>query len=187
MSNYYYLMTSLPMLKFSDSDVMSYDNFLSLCQGNVSEKDFKWLEKIKLNEASGTNFLNQWAFFYNQLSEELTTQRSKKLGKEKLQNGLEGSRETRIVNIVNQAVTKALGEGNELEVNNPLEAELNLLEFMYKEIDEMVGLHTFDKMALAGYVIKLQLLNRKVQFSAMDGAAEYKRLFSNMQSVIYNN
>lgn len=187
MSNYYYLMTSLPMLKFSDSDVMSYDNFLSLCKGNVTQKDYQWLEKIKLNEASGSKFLNQWAFFYNQLSEELTLQRSKKLGKEKPQEDFQGSRENRIVNIVNQAVTKALGEKTELEVNNPLEAELSLLEFMYKEIDEMVGLHTFDKIALAGYVIKLQLLNRKIQFSAMDGAAEYKRLFSNMQSVIYNN
>jgi len=180
-------MTSLPMLQFSDSDVMSYDKFLSLCQSNVSEKDFEWLKKIKLDEASGTKFLKQWAFFYNQLSEELTLQRSKKLGKEKPKDDFESSRENRIVNVVNQAVTKALGEGTELEVNNPLEAELNLLEFMYKEIDQMIGLHTFDKMALAGYVIKLQLLNRKIQFSAMDGSAEYKRLFSNMQSVIYNN
>ena len=187
MSNYYYLMTSLPMLKFSDSDVMSYDNFLSLCKGNVTKKDYQWLEKFKLNETSGSKFLNQWASFYNQLSEELTIQRSKKLGKERPQDDCQSSRENRIVNIVNQAVTKALGEKTELEVNNPLEAELSLLEFMYNEIDEMVGLHTFDEIALAGYVIKLQLLNRKIKFSAMDGAAEYKRLFSNMQSVIYNN
>jgi len=176
-------MASLPMLKFSDNDVISYPEFLELCEGNISDKEFKWLKNIKLDEPGEGPLLKEWSDFYNQLLDELAIQRGKKLGRDIQANG---SGDSKIISKVTNAVTQALGDGEKLKVNNPLGAEISLLSFMYDELDQMISLHTFDNIALAGYSIKLQLLNRKKMFSALEGQAEYKRLFSNMQSVIYN-
>jgi hypothetical protein len=107
---------------------------------------------------------------------ELNDQRSKKLGLSSPKYHNDGEKEGRIGEAVRQAISN----------ENALDAELSLLSLKWKYLDEIAALHYFDVEALLSYAVKLQLLKRKSLFTKEEGNAEFKRLFSNLQSEIAN-
>ena len=53
MASYYYLISSLPTLD-SDGDMpMTYEEFLTCCQGNVSEETYQRLATLTLSSSEG--------------------------------------------------------------------------------------------------------------------------------------
>ena len=44
MASYYYLIASLPELGTTGDMPITYSEFLSCCQSNVSEKDYEWIK-----------------------------------------------------------------------------------------------------------------------------------------------
>jgi len=172
MASYYYLIASLPELRADGDMPITYSEFLSCCQSNVSESDYRILEDLTLSSEEGP-LISEWAKFYGMLTKELNYQRSMNLGKSYSsaydKDGL-----------IAQVVAAALS------AKNPLEAERVLLEYEFENLDSLIGLHMFDDYVLFGYAIKLKLLERLNCFEHDKGQAEFKSLFDGIQERVYS-
>ena len=172
MASYYYLIASLPELRADGDMPITYDEFLSCCQSNVSDSDYQILEDLTLSSEEGP-LISEWAKFYGTLTRELNYQRSMNLGKS-YSSAFDKDGQTSSV------VAAALS------AKNPLEAERLLLEYEFENLDSLVGLHMFDDYVLFGYAIKLKLLERQNCFEQSKGKAEFKSLFDGIQQRVYS-
>ena len=172
MASYYYLIASLPELRTDGDMPITYEDFLTLCQGNVSESDFELLKNLTLNSKEGP-LVTEWAKFYEMLTKELNYQRSMNLGKT-YSSAYDKD------GIIAQAASSALS------AKNPLEAEKILLEYEFENLDSLVGLHMFDAHVLFGYAIKLKLMERLTSFEQDKGKAEFQTLFDGIQQRVYS-
>ena len=172
MASYYYLIASLPELRADGDMPLTYDEFQSCCQSNVSEEKYQMLKDLTLDSTEGP-LVDEWSRFYGMLMKELNYQRSMNLGKSYSsaydKDGL-----------IAQAAAAALS------AKNPLEAEKVLLEYEFENLDSIVGLHMFDDYVLFGYAIKLKLLERLNCFEQTKGKAEFQSLFDGIQQRVYS-
>ena len=172
MASYYYLISSLPDLRTDGDMPMTYDEFLDMCQSNVSESKYELLKNLTLSSEEGP-LLKEWSAFYKKLMGELNYQRSVSLGRPYLTSYDKDS-------VIAQVAGAAMA------AKNPLEAEKILLECEFDNLDSLVGLHTFDDRYLFGYAIKLKLLERQSCFVQSKGQKEFKRLFDQVQQRVYS-
>jgi hypothetical protein len=172
MASYYYLIASLPELRADGDMPLTYDEFLSCCQSNVSDAQYQLLEDLTLSSTEGP-LVDEWAKFYGMLTKELNYQRSMNLGKSYSSSY---EKDGFISSVVNSA----------LSAKNPLEAEKLLLEYEFENLDSLVGLHMFDDYVLFGYAIKLKLLERLNSFEQSKGKAEFRTLFEGIQQRVYS-
>jgi len=173
-ASYYYLVATLPMLRYDGALPFDTDSFLDICKNKVSNADYQTLSDALMGKSSSHLFLKKWQKFSLMVQNELNEQRSRKLGISSTKYRNEGEKEYRI----SEAVRHALSN------ENVLDAEISLLVLKWKFLDELSALHVFDLEGLLSYAIKLQLLQRKSLFTCEGGNAEFKRLFSNIQSEI---
>ena len=171
MASYYYLISSLPDLRTDGDMPFTYEEFLGMCQSNVSESKYEFLSNLTLSSDEGP-LLKDWAVFYNNLMSELNYQRSMSLGRAYLKSYDKDSVLTQVI-------------GTVLAAKNPLEAEKILLDYEFENLDSLVGLHTFDDVYLFGYAVKLKLLERQNCFVQEKGKKEFKRLFDQVQQRVY--
>ena len=172
MASYYYLISSLPDLRTDGDMPMTYDEFLDMCQSNVSESKYELLKNLTLSSEEGP-LLKEWSAFYKNLMGELNYQRSVSLGRPYL-------------TFYDKDSVIAQVAGAAMAAKNPLEAEKILLECEFDNLDSLVGLHTFDDRYLFGYAIKLKLLERQSCFVQSKGQKEFKRLFDQVQQRVYS-
>ena len=167
MASYYYLVSSLPTLTTDGELPLTYETFLTYCQGNVSESKFKLLKELTLDSKEGP-LVDEWAVFYGNLMKELNHQRSMRLGKP---YSAAFDKEPASAQVVAAAIA----------AKNPLEAEKILLDYEFDYLDTLTGLHTFDDYVLFGYAIKLKLLERQNCFEHEKGQKEFTHLFTEVQ------
>jgi len=172
MASYYYLIASLPELRADGDMPITYSEFLSCCQSNVSDSNYQLLKDLTLSSTEGP-LISEWAAFYGMLTKELNYQRSMNLGKS---YSSVYDKDGQIAQVVAAA----------LSAKNPLEAEKVLLEYEFENLDSLVGLHMFDDYVLFGYAIKLKLLERQSCFEQDKGKAEFKSLFDGIQQRVYS-
>ena len=172
MASYYYLISSLPDLRTDGDMPMTYEEFLDMCQSNVSESKYELLKNLTLSSEEGP-LLKEWSAFYKNLMGELNYQRSVSLGRPYLTSY---DKDSEIAQVA----------GTAMAAKNPLEAEKILLECEFDNLDSLVGLHTFDDRYLFGYAIKLKLLERQSCFVQSKGQKEFKRLFDQVQQRVYS-
>ena len=172
MASYYYLIASLPELRADGDMPITYSEFLSCCQSNVSEEKYQLLKDLTLDSTEGP-LVDEWSRFYGMLTKELNYQRSMNLGRS-YSSAYDKD------GIIAQAVAAALS------AKNPLEAEKVLLEYEFENLDSLVGLHMFDDYVLFGYAIKLKLLERLNCFEQTKGKAEFQSLFDGIQRRVYS-
>ena len=172
MASYYYLIASLPELSADGDMPITYSEFLSCCQSNVSDSDYELLKDLTLSSTEGP-LVKEWSEFYGMLSRELNYQRSMNLGKS-YSSAYDKD------GFISQVV------GSALAAKNPLEAERILLEYEFENLDSLVGLHMFDDYVLFGYAIKLKLLERLNSFEQTKGKAEFQSLFDGIQQRVYS-
>ena len=156
MASYYYLISSLPMLRTQGEPPMDYAAFLAMCRSAVSAGVYRTLEELTVDSDKGP-LLSEWAGFYRALSRELPC-------------AVPSDRDAGIVQTVTAAVN----------AENPLEGERLLLDLEFRRLDGMIGLHNFDDHALYGYAMKLQLLERQRTFRYESGKRAFDGL---MQSI----
>ena len=75
MASYYYLISSLPMLRAGDAPPLDYAAFLDQCRGAVSDRVYRSLEELTVRSEDG-GFVSRWAAFYRVLQGELTRSRA---------------------------------------------------------------------------------------------------------------
>ena len=172
MASYYYLIASLPELSADGDMPITYSEFLSCCQSNVSDSDYELLKDLTLSSTEGP-LVKEWSEFYGMLSKELNYQRSMNLGKS---YSSAYDKDGFIAQVV----------GSALAAKNPLEAERILLEYEFENLDSLVGLHMFDDYVLFGCAIKLKLLERLNSFEQTKGKAEFRSLFDGIQQRVYS-
>ena len=107
MASYYYLISSLPMLRTQGEPPMDYAAFLAMCRSAVSAGVYRTLEELTVDSDKGP-LLSEWAGFYKALCRELTYQRNVKLGRP---CAVPSDRDAGIV----QTVTAAVNAENPLE------------------------------------------------------------------------
>lgn len=167
---YYYLISSLPMLK-SDGDMpLSYNQFLEICRDALGDAKYEMLKDLTLASSDGP-LVSGWAQFYGALKEELSYQRNLRLGRKAV---VPSYREDSVVNAVSAAMNH----------KNPLTAEQMLLSLEFEKLDELVGTHYFDDWALFGYALKLKLLERRGSFDFEKGKAELGRQVEKLEQEI---
>ena len=172
MASYYYLMASLPELKADGDMPLTYEEFLTCCEANVTDSEFQMLKDLTLTSTQGP-LVKEWSDFYGALRNELNYQRSMNLGKS-YSSAYEKD------GAAAQMVAAALS------AKNPLEAERLLLGYEFDNLDLMTGAHMFDAYAVFGYAIKLKLLERLNCFEQDKGKAEFKSLFDGIQQRVYS-
>ena len=167
---YYYLISSLPMLK-SDGDMpFSYEQFLQTCRGALNDAMYTILENLTLSSNEGP-CASEWGKFYTIFKDELTFQRNIRLGN-KVQPP--SNREESITKTISAAMNH----------KNPLVAEEMLLALQFEKLDALIGLHYFDEYALIGYALKLKLLERKTVFNKQVGKAEFSNIVGKLEQQI---
>lgn len=176
---YYYLVSSLPLLRHDGELPMSHEAFLTLCREQLSEHDCKLIEAASLNalekiQVSKNRFLHSWLSFRDQVLGELTEQRARKLELPLDRYRNTENKETRIIDMVRSAVNAP----------DPLQGELLLMQLYWNYLEELSGLDIFVIETLMAYAIKLQILERKNRFTREEGNGEFDRLFSNLQFTI---
>jgi len=166
MASYYYLISSLP-----EEMPITYDEFIAMCEDNVSDKTLERLKNLTLDSTEGP-LLKKWSGFYTGLFRELNAQRSAALGKS-YQAEYEKNPES--TQIAQAAIT----------AKNPLEAEKLLLVRQFEALDYYTGGHFFDDVCLFGYAIKLKLLERQSCFVKEKGEAVSSIMY-NIAFITYN-
>ena len=170
MASYFYLIPSLPTLDADAEMPISYGEFLKNCKSVVSEETYALLEDLTLASDEGP-LMKEWGAFYSTLRNELSYQRSQRLG-----------RPYNKVYDKDPACAEAVSSA--MNAKDPLTAEKILLDYEFRKIDDLVGLHIFDDYVLFGYAVKLKLMERLGRFSAEEGRKEFTGILGQLQTQI---
>ncbi len=165
-----------------DADVpITYTQFLDSCRNFVSVEDMDVLMSIDKNARYTGSvdhpFLTRYNSFTDDLTEELQRIRSSR-GKGRT-DGDESRSGTMLHNQTVLATVKRA-----VEQENPLEAEKSIMNMLWNEIEYLKDGHSYDEVSIYAYALELRILERKAVFVPIEGNAEFKRLFTNLQSSI---
>ena len=179
MGNYYYLIPTLPSLRPDMEEYMSLEDFLSLCRGHLSGKDYEILSHATLtgsDDVKGNAFMKEFSRFRSMVDSALIAERAAKLGLRDSCYENRGDRESRIQEAVRKAVRQA----------DPLTGEKLILNLYWEFLENNLGLgHYFDLTFLISYALRLQILSRLSGFTLDKGNAEFAKLFGQLKEEIF--
>lgn len=163
---YYYIMSSLPFLRFDADPPLSYSQLTELCTPWLGEKDLSQFQSARLdienikfeNVSKGT--LQRWVLFENSLRNELVILRAQR-------TGIPSEGHIRKDMPWDPSVVRI--ERDALKDMSPLEAEVALLEIRWEFISDMETGHYFDLDALIIYALRIQILERLKRFDMAKG------------------
>ncbi|MBW1997658.1 MAG: DUF2764 family protein [Deltaproteobacteria bacterium] len=174
MAEYYYVLSSMPYLKFPESPLLSHEEFVESCALWVSSEEYGQLRLGLLDidrippDVVSNAFLRRWVSFENTLRNELVKWRAKNLGlvEEKYIRERPGL-ELGVIEEVHDA----------LQAGSPYEKEIALLEIRWDFLSHMETGHYFDLTALIIYGLKLQILERIEGFNDEKGREILEKIF----------
>ncbi len=170
---YYYLVASLPVLRFGSKPPLSLEDFLCECQKHLSFNDLQMIRNVvsfpKVSKKSVDPILKFWIRFNHNLRNELTWVRAMELNKEPARY-IRGERENipQLVDLAAQAVKAA----------DPLEAQKLLDLGRWNYLEELIQDHYFDLECLIVYALKLKILERYQTIDQVKGKevlSEYQK------------
>lgn len=188
MAVYYYILSSLPMLQFSQKLPLSYADFLASYSESVSEADRRCLQSLERNfrftldpdDGEGHLITRQWNEFVHDVTSELAHLRIIKARKESEHHQHEDK------DIYSMVLSGEVVDGvrTVFSMDDPLSSEMALLKLYWDKADSLRGSHAFDSTSLLVYAIQLRILERKELFDPLEGNQEFKRLFHDIQTTI---
>ncbi len=174
MARYYYYASTLPRLTLDSPLPYTVEAFMLRAQEMVSKRDYNLLEDALHARATDNAFLITWGDFQRMLSAELARQRSKRV---------DFTYDTSdLVEEVPAYLAEAVYAA--MRTEDPLEAELQLLQLEWKALEEFLGFATFSIEAICAHLLQLQLKERRTRFDAEAGNTEFARLFTDLQAEI---
>lgn len=179
MASYYYLIASLPLLRPDEAPPMTSEAFLDTCRQSLGQSDLELVQSVSLEVSKdGLRhrhiFLRQWNAVLEKVRKEMHGQRSRRLNIEASASSQVGDKDPWVAEMVRSV----------MQAENPLQAELQLLQYYWHRVDELSTGHVFDVDFLIAYHVKLKLMARRSLFTPIEGNSEFKRLFSNLQTII---
>jgi len=171
MSNYYYLIASLPMLHFGAKPPFSFEHFLRQCVDLIPEKDRAVLalcgRDTFLEEKTDLLLLKEWMEFETALRNELVKIRA---ARRKIEPARylrrEGYSESELYHIAM----------NSHRIPSLMDGEKFLDQERWRKLDELSFGHYFDLEALVVYALKLRILVRWDTIAGADKQQELERV-----------
>ena len=180
-NQYYYTVSSLPMLMWDSDKFMTESEFLYACESTVAEKDFETLKAallIPVQGAAVTNpVLKSWYDWENALRSELVKLRAAKKGTDAEKYISDNPGEAGVVEIAREAFNQ----------NSPLDGEKILDQARWDYLDMLEAGHMFDIGKLIIYYLKLQLLNRRAVLNKDKGQQEYEKIYADILAAARKN
>ena len=155
---YYYLVASLPYLKFADQPAITKKIFLEECEKWLSPKEVEAI--LSLEDVHGTGesaflALREWKEFDLSFRQGLLSYR------EERQKGND---------------KKGFVSGNALEAGNPLEMEMNFEKARWDFLENLQVGHYFDIQKIMIYFLQLGILVRLAKFDKDKGEAYFHEI-----------
>jgi len=172
LTQYYYLVSSLPMLLFDALPPFTSQKWLEMCHEHVSPDDYQLLSRIGFNNLTIQNndhpVWQAFASWETALRNELVLQRAQR------QNVHPDPflREAPFYTSVTDTVKDAFAAGS------PLAVEVALDRSRWHFIDELENGTQFDLGRLIAYRLKLLLLERKNRFRPEPGLASFNQHYT---------
>jgi hypothetical protein len=166
---YYYILSSLPMLRKDGPPPITSDYFLYSCAQMIPEKTVKQLSSLKLLPVKETSFGRsssavKWYQWETDMRSRLAKFRAVSLGRELKHHGNDTSDIDRSIEEI-------------FSVPNPAEREKMLDNLRWKALEDLEFGHNFDFDSLCIYKIKLMLLEKWV-------GKDQKKGFENLDAIL---
>ena len=159
MDKYYYLTSSLPLLKFPEKPYVTVEEFIAEAEKWLIVKDFTILSKIDINnfipDEKDSSIVRIYKDFEYSTRAELASFR---IAKKK-------NTEYKIRKDLSQIIQQDY---------NPLEIETRLLQLRWDFLEEQEVSHFFDLHFLIIYYLKLQILKRLFSFDKERGREKFQ-------------
>ncbi len=173
MSNYYYIVASLPMLIFNRDAGITVDEFLSICKSGLSEVDYLSIEELTKSEPCVdrvTPLARKFLIWNYNLMNSLAVLRA---ADKKVDSNVY-LRDVELVTGVSDIVDSAM------KIDSPLEAEIFLDNQRWSFIDTIKVGHMFDMDALSAYYFQLAISERVSNFDVEKGVLKYREVYHNI-------
>ena len=176
MSQYYYIVASLPFLSFDTEKTIETDEYLDLCRRQASQKDYDLLQSASFEQLLYKNYTNRVLNTVSQwektLRNELAVLRSQKMGIE-TQDAVSAEN----IPEAKEAAREAFNQ------SYPLQGELTLMHSRWDLYEELEVNYFFEIEKLILYYLKLQLLERKALFQKEYGKEQFDQIYESIVSV----
>lgn len=174
MSQYYFLVSSLPILFENKKSYITVEEFLPLCETQLTGKDFKILQNTHISPISkkkpSCTSLDKWQAWEKSLRNELVKLRARNLGKDPRPYLREVPFFTEIHSITQEAFNE----------ESLLTAEDILFIARWQKLSELEAGHFFDIDKIVIYYLKLQLLQGKNLFNFEEGKQFFETLYNDI-------
>ncbi len=180
MSQYYFLISSLPFLLPSGPADVSEDDFLGTCKSNMTGDEYNILTRCLLDpvdpddDAVSHPVLSEWRSWETSLRNELVRLRASALKMDPEDYIQEGAGVAGLFEAAREAVN----------MSNPQEAEYRLDRLRWSFLDEIEAGHFFDLEKLLIYYLKLQILKRHEAFDPRLGDEAYRKVYESVVTQI---
>lgn len=168
MADFYYLMSSLPMLKPNHPVPMSTERFMEVCGSHLTDKQTTELEAVSSVPSDAYAFDQDsapgaWNIFETCLRNRIITARAGK--------NSEASRYMRSEKDFFSMIDRGVQEAFSRE--NPLEREKRLDAVRLQFLDDLEGKYRFDFNALCVYKLKLMIFEKENRWDHQHGLSNF--------------
>ena len=177
MGQYYFTVSSLPWLDFESEPPVSMDTFNDVCESTLREEDYSLVKKASLDDfdfETANPVLKRWTVFEQSLRNELAKLRGANLGIDA---------QKYVKQFIDNTTTPAIAAGA-FKQETPLKTELYLQKERWTFLDELEAGHFFDVENLIVYSLRLQILERKVQFKKDAGNENFTEIYEQIKTSI---
>lgn len=185
MSQYYFLVASLPGLSYEDDHSFEPEQFLEMAGEHLSHGDLEQLRRARIDAPveleNAPEVVVNWQRFERGLRNELARLRAARRGTdpgEYVRRDAEGRDDTNRSGLA-EAAREAYGE------ESPLSGEAALNRLRWACLDELEVGHFFDLDRLVVYYLKLQILARKRMFSRDKGEGVFSAATETIMNEYY--
>ncbi|MEM5947704.1 DUF2764 domain-containing protein [Spirochaetia bacterium 38H-sp] len=172
MAQYYYFVSSLPLLNFDQSPPMGVSSFLSECSALLQEKDYRILESVLLDRDCefSSDFARNIREWFRAFNNALVVFRASRLGvgAEKWLRGMPDGYFSEMIKPVFQH-------------DSVVGKQEALYKFVWSFLDECGAGHFFDLEALIVYGLRLSLLEARSVQTLERGASVFDKVFDNLK------
>jgi len=169
---YYYLVASLPHLKFGAAPRLTPGEFLRRCAAQVSTAHYRILAEVELFQTrparTALALLDRWHDRECALRNALAIVRAKRLGVAAAAHLRNFRHDRELAEIARHL----------LALDSPLAADEELDRLRWRFLEELAFGHYFDLETLVIYLLKLRILERRARFDPATGAALLDRMLA---------
>ncbi len=178
MAEYYYFVSSLPMLEKYAEPFLSTEQFVVSCEDWLSADDLSLVQNVELVPTQDKNFPSgtaaaKWNEWEISLRNKIAKARAGKLNRE-----LEGNTlpETDCFSELDRAAQEIAA------AHNPLEAEKIIDNLRWSKIEDLEACHNFDADKLCVYKIKLMLCEKWLEREESKGIEKFNNVIDSIYS-----